>query len=229
MAILLLQSRITHSTTRLEILGQIIQPPVHRLQLVVRHYTLTSLSDNMKIRFAHHRMRIQIILTSLIILAVGGVSFGVYSYVTRDVNPIPTTLRQNLTFSPLVIQSGTKGYTTSDYRVTKTENSMDILSYTIHTITGSTIRLSEYPQPQEFTDIPEYKDRFLTNVAQQYSTVATSGGTIYLGRLARQNNEQLGVMLEKGLIIFMKPDKDVTAEQWRALGDQLIIQKTNNN
>ena len=181
----------------------------------------------MKLRFAHHPMRNKILLTSLIILVVGGASFGVYSYVTRDTNPIPTTLRKNLTFSPLVIQPGTKGYTTDDYRVTKTENSINILSYTIQTTTGSTIRLSEYPQPQEFTDIPEYKDRFLTNVAQQYSTVATSGGTIYLGRLARQNNKQLGVMLEKGLIIFMTPDKDVASEQWRALGDQLVIQKLN--
>ncbi len=170
----------------------------------------------------------QIILTSLIILFVGSVSFGVYSYLTKDINPIPTTLRQNISFSPLVVQSGTKGYTTSDYRVTKTENGIDILSYTILIGTGPTIRVSEYPQPQEFTDIPEYKDRFLTNVAQQYSTIATSGGTIYLGRLARQSNKQLGVMLEKGLIIFMSPDKDVTPEQWRALGDQLIIQKTNN-
>lgn len=228
MAILLPQSQTTHSTTRLEILGQTTQLPVRRPQLVARHYTLTLLFDNMKMRFTHHRIRNQILLTSLIVLALGGASFGIYSYLTRDLNPIPTTLRQNLTFSPLVIQSGTKGYTTSDYRVTKTETSINILSYTIQTGTSPAIHLSEYPQPQEFTDIPEYKDRFLTNVAQQYSTVATSGGTIYLGRLARQNNKQLGVMLEKGLIIFMSPDKDVAPEQWRALGDQLTIQKTNN-
>ena len=183
----------------------------------------------MKIRFTHHRIRIKILLTSLIILAVGGASFGVYSYLNKDTNPIPSTLRKNLSFSPLVIQPGTKGYTTSDYRLTKTDNSIDILSYTIQTATGPTIQLSEYPQPQEFADIPEYKDRFLTNVAQQYSTVATSGGTIYLGKLAKQNNKQLGVMLEKGLIVFMKPDKDVTPEQWRVLGDQLVIQKINNN
>ena len=112
--------------------------------------------------------------------------------------------------------------------MTKAENNIDILSYSILIDAGPTIRVSEYPQPQEFTDIPEYKDRFLANVAQQYSTVATSEGTIYLGRLARQANKQLGVMLEKGLIVFMSPDRDVTPEQWRALGDQLIIQKTNN-
>lgn len=181
----------------------------------------------MKLRFTHHRIRNQILLTSLIILVVGAASFGVYSYFNKDTNPIPTTLRQNLSFSPLVVPSGTKKYTTSDYRVTKTENNINILSYTVRTDEGSTIRVSEYPQPQEFTDIPEYKDRFLTNVAQQYSTVATSGGTIYLGRLAKQSNKQLGVMLEKGLIVFMSPDKDVTSDQWRALGDQLVIQKTN--
>ena len=182
----------------------------------------------MKLRFVHHRIRNQILLTSIIVLVVGGASFGVYSYLNKDTNPIPTTLRQNLSFSPLVIPAGTKKYTTSDYQVTKTENNINILSYTIQTGEGSIIRVSEYSQPQEFTDIPEYKDRFLTNVAQQYSTVATSGGTVYLGRLAKQSNKQLGVMLEKGLIVFMSPEKDVPAEQWRALGDQLVIQKTNN-
>ena len=186
----------------------------------------------MKMRFTHYRTRSKIILISIVVLVVVGLvgaSFGAYLYLTKDINPIPAKLRQSISFSPLVIQSGTKGYTTSDYQVTKTENSISILSYTIKIDTGPVIRVSEYPQPQEFTDIPEYKDRFLTNVAQQYSTVATSEGTIYLGRLARQSNKQLGVMLEKGLIIFMSPDKDVAPEQWRSLGDQLVIQKINNN
>lgn len=182
----------------------------------------------MKIRFIRHRTRNLIVLISLSIIAVSGASFAIYSYMAKDMNPIPTELRKNLSFSPLVIQPGTKGYITSDYHMTKAENNIDILSYTILINTGPTLRVSEYPQPQEFTDIPEYKDRFLANVAQQYSTVATSEGTIYLGRLAKQNNKQLGVMLEKGLIVFMTPDKDMEPEQWRALGDQLIIQKTNN-
>ena len=183
----------------------------------------------MKIRFVHHRKRNKILLAILIIFALSGASFGIYYYVTRDMNPIPTTIRQNLTFSPLVIPSGIKGYTTNNYQVTKTENNTNILSYTIQTSFGFAIHLSEYSQPQEFTDIPEYKDRFLTNVAQQYSTVASSGGTVYLGRLARQGNKQLGVMLEKGLIVLMSPENDVPSEQWRALGDQLVIQKINYN
>lgn len=150
---------------------------------------------------------------------------GAYTYSTRATSPIPAHLRTQLNFSPFVIPTSTSSYTTSDYKFSTAEGKVQILSYIIHAKDGATIAVSEYTQPQEFSEIPEYKDRFLMNIAKQDTTVQTSNGTIYLGRMSAQGNKQLAVMLERGLIVFLSPDRDLDQVAWRKLGDELNIQK----
>lgn len=160
----------------------------------------------------------------LISLVVAGAGFSAYLFINRDISPIPPEIRTQLTFSPFVLPKAAKNYTTSDYKFSLAEDKVQILSYRIN-LDGNAITVSEYPQPSEFSEIPEYKDRFLTNIAKQYDTVQTSNGTVYLGRLARQNDKQLGIILERGLVVFMSPDKEIEPSKWRNLGDQLEIQK----
>lgn len=150
-----------------------------------------------------------------------------YFYITRDTNPIPTQIRKQLTFSPFTLSGDTKTYSATDYKVASTDNKEQILSYTIKLI-SSTVSISEQSQPPQFVEIPGYKDSFLSNVAKQYTTVQSSNGVIYLGRLARQSNKQLGIMLEKGLLVFMIPSKEMDTDHWRMLGDQFEIQKVDN-
>lgn len=164
------------------------------------------------------------IVGALILIVVGA---SVYWYVIRSTNPIPPQIKSQLTFSPFVLPSSTKDYSATDYKFTTAEDKVQILSYLIHA-ESVTISVSEYPQPQEFTEIPEYRDRFLNNVAKQYDTVQTANGTIYLGRLERQNDKQLGILIEKGLLVFMSPDKKLDPSQWRNLGNRLEIQKIIN-
>lgn len=179
----------------------------------------------MNIRERHSPSHIRtVVIRAISVLVVLSVGVGGYLYVTRDDNPIPDNIQSQLTFSPFVLPSGSKEYSTSDYTFTTPEEQVQVLSYVIR-LQDSTIAVSEYTQPPEFIDIPEYKDRFLTNIAKQYDTVPTANGTIYLGRLSRQNDKQLAVMLERGLLVFMSPDKDLTPSQWRNIGDQLEIQK----
>jgi hypothetical protein len=164
------------------------------------------------------------ILVVLILVTCGAVG---YWCITRDTSPIPSQIRTQLNFSPFVLPDGTKEYSVTDYKFSTAEDKVQILSYLIH-LENSTITLSEYPQPPEFTEIPEYKDRFLSNVINQYDTVQTANGMIYLGRAVKQNNEQLAIMIERGLLVFMKPDKELDSTQWRNLGDLLEIQKITN-
>lgn len=160
-------------------------------------------------------------------VVIGG-AFGLYTTLNRDTNPIPVALRTSLEFSPLVIPTTVNTIITSDYKYSPTENpDVSVLSFILQTQDQS-ITVSEYVQSPEFTDIPEYKNQFLTNVIQQYDTVQTANGTIYLGRLEKQSNEQLAVMLENGLVIFMKPDSDIDATLWRRIGDQLVVQKSSD-
>jgi ribulose bisphosphate carboxylase small subunit len=150
-----------------------------------------------------------------------------YLYFSRSTSPIPDAIQQQLTFSPFVLPSDTADITTSDYAYTTAEERVQVFSFVVHLPEGK-VTVSEYIQPPEFTDITEYRERFLTNIAKQYATVPTSNGTIYLGRLSLQDNKQVGILLERGLLVFMNPDKEISETTWRQLGDQLEIQKVVN-
>lgn len=179
----------------------------------------------MRVRANRWRQTRTAIFWLAIAVAVLGAALGVWIYVTRDTNPIPKDIRSELTFSPLVTSSDSKTFKTTQFGLVRSEADEQILTYTIN-FEGIAVKVSQYTQPPEFTDVAEYKDRFLNNVVQQTSTVATANGTIYLGQLAKQGNEQIGVMIEKGLLVFMDPDKQLDEVQWRRLGEALEIKKT---
>jgi hypothetical protein len=168
-----------------------------------------------------------LIVIGLLMLMVfaGAASITTYKYITRAHNPLPAEVKTKLTFSPLIIPSNNYDFATSDYQLATTEDDTQLLTYTVTTTGMNRIHISEYPQPPQFTEIAEYKERFLNNVVQQYESVSTANGTIYLGRLAKQNNQQVGVMLERGLIMFMKPTQQMEKSAWRQLGDQFELQK----
>jgi len=172
----------------------------------------------MQINRFHRR---SIILVTIATLAATGIIFGAL-WLPRDTNPIPDNLRTKLSFSPLVIPLDSSQVTSRSYEFTNAENQTQILSYILD-IQDKQVTVSEYVQPSEFTDIPEYKDRFLSNVLQQYATVQTASGTIYLGRLSQQDGQQLGVMIEKGLLVFMRPNAELDEMIWRLIGDRFTI------
>jgi len=169
----------------------------------------------------------KVVVLVLLVIILITVAIGGYLYMTRDTSPIPSQIQKQLTFSPFVLPSNTNNYSATDYKFNTTEGNNRILSYNIKT-NNITIVVYEQPQPPQFVEIPGYKDSFLNNVAKQYDTVATSNGVIYLGRLSRQNNKQLGIMLEKGLLVFLYPNKELDQAHWRMLGNQLEIQKIGN-
>lgn len=165
---------------------------------------------------------------SLLVITAGVIAFTAifaYNLFKPDTNPIPKDIRSHLSFSPFIIPLNTKEYVSDSYKYSKAENNVDILSYVVR-LSNAQITLSEYAQPSQFTDIPDYQNQFLTNVIQQYDTVQTSNGQIYLGRLT--NKSQLGIMIEKGLIVFMTPNHDLSTSTWHDIGENLVIYRTVN-
>jgi hypothetical protein len=161
------------------------------------------------------------------LIGVAIVSIGAIAtfFILSRPSPEPTpTWQSELDFSPFLIGKNKSGYTASDYKVAPSEEDVKVLSYVI-TTPRTVVTVSEYPQPPQFNDIPEYKDRFLNNIASQYKTIQTASGVIYIGKMVKQNDRQLGVMLEKGLIVFMNPEQELTDQQWRQIGDLLEIKK----
>lgn len=145
-------------------------------------------------------------------------------YILRDTNPVPKDIRATLTFSPFVIPTTSDNFKSKNFSLTRSEDDVQILSYTI-TSDDIEISLSEYTQPTEFTEVAEYKERFLMNVVQQQRTIQTANGTIYIGLLSKQNNAELGVMIENGLLVFLQPNKSLDETAWRRLGEALEIRK----
>lgn len=154
------------------------------------------------------------------------ISIGTLGYwlITQPVSNIPPDIKTGLTFTPVAPEGNDKEYSVSDYKFSTAEDNVQILSYIIKT-PNNQISVSQYTQPPAFTDIPEYKDRFLDNIIKRYSTVQTANGAIYLGRATKQNNKQLGVMLERGLIVFFSPESELSESDWRKLGDQMTVLK----
>ena len=142
-------------------------------------------------------------------------------------NPVPASVSSQIDFSPLVIPKNIKAPKTSDYQVSIVEDGTHLLRYIIH-IDDATVAVSEYTQPSQFTDVPDFKSKFLEDVVQQTASVSTSSGTIILGQMAKQQNKQLGVMLERGLVVFMSPSKTLEQKQWRTIGDALDVVKPTN-
>lgn len=172
----------------------------------------------------HSRRPSKLLLVSIAVVLLGFGSVGGYLYATRSTSPIPQDIKGAMTFSPFVMTDGS-GYRTSGYNFSTVEDNTKILNYIITTPSNATVTVSQYVQPTEFTDIPEYKDRFLSNIVKQYATVQTPNGVIYLGRMAKQDDKQMAIMIEKGLLVLMNPSRELSQDEWRELGNKLDIQK----
>lgn len=150
---------------------------------------------------------------------------------SAPISSMPGQVRDELTFSPMVIPSSSESFTATSYKFAAVEDGTEILTFVITTNKGP-VTVTEYVQPTEFTEIPEYKTQFLSNVIKQYATVQTSNGALYLGRGAKEKNDrQLAIMLERGLVIFMTPQdatKELDEAAWRQVGDALELEKASS-
>lgn len=163
-------------------------------------------------------------LAMIAFLIIAAVAVANYQYLERQAARIPAPIRQDLTFSPLVVTLDNRDYEATSYKLSEVEGGVQLLSFVVH-FENKTVTVSEYTQPPEFAEITEYRERFLNNIIKQYATVQTANGTIYLGKQTKQNDKQLGIMLERGLVVLFNPETELTQAEWRRLGDQFDIQK----
>lgn len=175
-----------------------------------------------KVRKNPWRLAKKTLLIVIGVVAVTGLVGAFVLYTNQDTNPVPPEIQSALTFSPLVVPTTHKSITTSDYRLTRGEDDTQILSYTI-VFENTEILFSSYIQPPQFEEIPEYRERFLTNVVMQNATVPTANGTIYVGQLSNQDNKQIGVLLEYGLLVFMQPNESLDEATWRQIGESFVV------
>lgn len=176
---------------------------------------------------ARRQWKQALLLASVASIIIAGVAYVNYQRLEREAARIPASIRQELTFSPFIVTLDNENYTATEYKLSEVETGVELLSFIV-TFNDKKVTVSEYVQPPQFTEIPEFKQRFLDNAIKQYATVQTANGTIYLGKQIKQNDRQLGIMLERGLIVMFNPEQELSQAEWRRLGDQFDIQKISN-
>ncbi|NCU37597.1 hypothetical protein EOL96_00845 [Candidatus Saccharibacteria bacterium] len=162
-----------------------------------------------------------IILFSLVfVVAVGAIA--VLTSQSRQL--VLDDVLESLDFSPLVV-TGSSSFKPYDYKTSVMGDGVILLTYIIPLDSDRSVTVSEYPQPSQFTDVPDFKEKFLEDVIQQTSSVSSAGGTIILGKMAKQNNQQMAVMLDHGLVVFLVPSTELSERDWRKIGDSLVVQR----
>jgi hypothetical protein len=161
-------------------------------------------------------------ITMSALLVAGG--FVLAQVLKPKVDPVPASVSEQIDFTPLVVPVNDKTVTSTSYKVGTGEDGVRFLNYIIQ-IDDATVTVVESPEPTQFNDVQDFKEKFLETVIQKTTTVSTASGTIVLGQQAKQQNKQLGVMIERGLFITMNPSKTLDQKQWRTIGDALEVIK----
>jgi hypothetical protein len=167
--------------------------------------------------------------TIIVTAAIAGIviaGLGVGYALTRPHGALPPEVGKQLTFSPMVVTKSPR-LSADHYRVSKVQNNVQTLTYRI-TQGDKHVTVTEQLQPNQFTDIPDYKDHFLSGAFSQSSTVQTASGIMYTGLASKLENQQIAIMLEKGLLVFFYPSQPMASQDWRVIGDNLTVQNVSN-
>ena len=82
------------------------------------------------------------------------------------------------------------------------------------------LSFTEQAVPDSFNDIPQLYDKLIEKL-RAYSTFDSVNGTVSLTRPEELKGGQTAVMRAKGTMVFVRPDKDLSADDWRRLMNNL--------
>ena len=129
---------------------------------------------------------------------------------------ISPTIAKKLT-STLFIPGGE---TSVDRTSAKYDSPNSLLSYKA-TYANVSLTVSEQPSPSTFSDVPASYDKFTADLGQ-YEQFDSRLGSVHLVRLVKENNHQVAVMNAQGTLMFVKPDKELTTDQWKIFFKNLV-------
>lgn len=87
---------------------------------------------------------------------------------------------------------------------------------------GSQLTFSEQAAPDTFTDIPQYYDK-LVEAMGQYRQIDTYNGRVTLTKPAELNGKQTAVLNAKGTLMFVRPSRELSDDEWRKIFNNLEV------
>jgi hypothetical protein len=142
---------------------------------------------------------------------VGIGMFILFTLVFRPKSPVPDSVRGQVTFS-IIIPREAEGIQLHPDSIVYDERAK-LLSYAA-SIYGVEAIVSEQPTPESFIDIPEVYTKVVASM-QEYAKFESEMGTVYLTKPTNLGGKQAAVTNSKGVLMFVKPARDLTEDQWR--------------
>lgn len=154
----------------------------------------------------------------VLILAVG-LAAGLKKYQSAR-TIVPANIKAQLSFG--IFWPGTDAVLRGDKTTIKYDPTEKLFSYVARTAAGDQIIVSEQQTPESFVDVPTSFTK-LTSTMQEYKSIDTSNGKVSLTRPVSLKGRQAAVMNARGVLVFLKPAKDIKDEDWARLANSLVF------
>lgn len=165
------------------------------------------------------------VIAVLILGIIGALGYKWYS--SRPTQ-IPNSIKTQVSFNPIMLQEQSVAVGDSQFKVDKNSFKFEkqqedkIISFNLISADNK-VTISE----QQYPDILIYDK--LVGTMNQYDEAQTKIGKIALVRPATLNGQQTIVLSTyngtSGVLLFAKPDKDLTKDQWIQLFNNLEVVK----
>jgi hypothetical protein len=149
-------------------------------------------------------------------VAVGGMI--IIALLLGQKPPIPRPIKQQVTSTILAPKSSS---IVTDRESVKYDTKIKLLTYNAQ-INEIKVVVSQQPTPENFTDIPQVYDKMVEGMSE-YLKFDVAVGTVHLTRPKELAGKQAAVLNTKGTLMFAKPDKDLSDDQWRKFFNSLDI------
>ncbi len=146
-------------------------------------------------------------ITAGAVLGASALIVGAFVLLHKS-SPIPSNIAKQLTFSAILpAKSGSLIATKIDPSTYKYDPANKLLSFVV-TTPSYTMVVSE----QNYPDVLIYDK--LTNGMNPYDEIATKLGKVTLAHPKSLNGGQAAVVNPSGLLVFAKPSRDLTNDEW---------------
>lgn len=151
-------------------------------------------------------------------VAIGLIVIGVMLVAPKP--PVPLEIKRAVTSTLLVPKVREVAV---ERKSMKYDKKIKLLTYTTKAF-GVTAVISQQPTPESFIDIPQVYDKVVSGM-NEYSKFDSDSGTVHLTRPKELGGKQAAVMNAKGTLMFVKPETDLSEDQWRKMFNNLEIIK----
>ena len=163
-------------------------------------------------------MKRGLLIVAGLVVTVG--VMGLVAYTRSNNQPIPHRVLNQAAFGVWYPAANPLGFKVDRGTVKYSVNGQDkLVTFVAHSPTNN-LSFTEQSVPDSFNDIPQLYDKIIEKL-RAYSTFDSVNGTVSLTRPEELKGGQTAVMKAKGTMVFIRPDKDLSADDWRRLVNDL--------